>query len=336
MSKKQRKAEQQAGSKIEDQLSLKSPRTVEACRRQGYLLSELKFIPFDRYKENITDSKLTLDIIELRFKASDERRKIKIKNVMNERKELIQEEENMQKVKNSAPGKSRRKLDQNKSLADMDYSSKKITKRNKDVNNRSASFLSHDLHDSKPLAVEIKLNRETQKLKNLKMVKKKMIDSYIKKVIQDEEDKNERELILLKKREEAEMFMKKNEENQNRFHDQMAKKRAHEQFEKQKKKEQEIRHMKEESIKKEKVKVKRIEEDEVKKREEQIRAHVSSPTHRYILTPSFRKIRLSEKSVYANKSRNIRESEKSQKHIEDMTLRKNSSCSKKRMNVLRG
>lgn len=51
MPKKQNKDEEQGGTKAPPELSLKSPRTIEACKRQGYLIKELKFIPLEKYKE---------------------------------------------------------------------------------------------------------------------------------------------------------------------------------------------------------------------------------------------------------------------------------------------
>jgi hypothetical protein len=131
----------------------------------------------------------------------------------------------------------------------LEYSGKAIRNRNRDANNRSVSFISPHLTSNKPLAIEVKLNEEKKTLKQLKSAKKRMLDSLIKKVVRDEEEKHEKEMRLLKLREEDERMIKENEEKMNRFHDQIARKRAQEKFEKEQKRLEEIRKKKEEKIK---------------------------------------------------------------------------------------
>jgi hypothetical protein len=70
-----KKQENQTGNKAGSEISLKSPRTIEACRRQGYLLRELKYISFEKYLESQVDPDIPKDIVKLRWEAIEERRK---------------------------------------------------------------------------------------------------------------------------------------------------------------------------------------------------------------------------------------------------------------------
>jgi hypothetical protein len=65
---------------------VKSPRTLEACRRQGYDPSELFFKSKQDLKIEIGDMYIENDILEIRWKAYEAKRRTKIKNVMDERK----------------------------------------------------------------------------------------------------------------------------------------------------------------------------------------------------------------------------------------------------------
>lgn len=158
---------------------------------------------------------------------------------MKERQAII-EEEMPPEVKRSAPGKTRKKLDQNNSQIVPDYTNKALV-RNRNANNRSVSFLSTSSVDKKPLAIEVKLDQERKRLRELKKYKRSMLDSFIKKVVKDEEEQKEKEDLLLKKKLEDEEYMRNNEIRQNVFHDKMARKRAKEQLEKEKKKEEELK-----------------------------------------------------------------------------------------------
>ena len=70
---------------------MKSPRTLEAWRRQGYNLEELVFKSKQDIKIEIGDLYIADDILELRWKNYEDRRKERIKNVMAERKKIIDE-----------------------------------------------------------------------------------------------------------------------------------------------------------------------------------------------------------------------------------------------------
>ena len=70
---------------------LKSPRTIEACKRQGYNPKELLFKTKQDLKIDIGDLYIDNDILQVRWKAHEEKRKRKIKNVMLERKKVIEE-----------------------------------------------------------------------------------------------------------------------------------------------------------------------------------------------------------------------------------------------------
>ena len=131
----------------------------------------------------------------------------------------------------------------------MEYNNKAIRNRNSNATNRSVSFISPHLTSNKPLAIEVKLNEEKRTLKQLKSAKKRMLDGLIKKVIRDEEEKHEKEIKLMKLKEEDERMVKENEEKMNRFHDQMARKRAQEKFEKEQRRLEGIKKMKEDKIK---------------------------------------------------------------------------------------
>lgn len=196
MAKKQKVKEEQGGDAAPPRLSLKSPRTVEACRRQGYLLKELKYISLEKYRESVVDPKITPDIIELRWNAMEEKRKTKIENVMKERQAIIDEEE-IPETRYSVPSRSRKKLDHNNSQHIGEYTDKKLLNK-KDPNNRSQSALKAIRNGTKPLAVEVQLQREKNQLGNLKKAKKRMLDTCIKKAIQDEQAQKEKEDLLLK------------------------------------------------------------------------------------------------------------------------------------------
>ena len=176
--------------------------------RQGYLPEELKYISLDKYKETIVDLNVTPEIIELRWKAMEERRKIKVENVTKERQIIIDEQNPPSNVKNSAPSKSRKKLEKHNS-EDLDYKDKKLAK-NKNENNKSASNFKAKESQTQ-LAIELMLEKEKQQLKDMKKSKRKMIDSFIKKVVEDEKDKKEKEEFLLKKREEAQKYIEENQ-----------------------------------------------------------------------------------------------------------------------------
>ena len=138
----------------------------------------------------------------------EERRKVKIENVMKERQIIIEENEPPKLIKNSAPSKSRKKLEKHNSV-DLEYNDKKLNK-NKNDNNRSASnFKAKDAKNK--LAIEEMLEREKQQLREMKKLKRNMIDSFIKKVVEDEKSQKEKEEYLIKKREEALQYIKENE-----------------------------------------------------------------------------------------------------------------------------
>jgi len=71
---------------------LKSPRTKEACRRQGYEPDELIFKSKQDLKIELGDMFIDNEVLEIRWKAYEQKRKEKIKNVMAERKLIIQEQ----------------------------------------------------------------------------------------------------------------------------------------------------------------------------------------------------------------------------------------------------
>ena len=125
MPKKTKKEEEQAGSN--QTISLKSPRTVEAAKRQGYLMKELKFIPYDKYKESIVDLKITEDIIKLRWERLEAKRKEKIQTVVKERQVVIDEIEEEKEAKVNA--KKSHKIKPNNSAEAIDsYVGKSIIK----------------------------------------------------------------------------------------------------------------------------------------------------------------------------------------------------------------
>ena len=70
---------------------LKSPRTVEACHREGYEPSELYFKSKQDLKIDIGNMYIDAEILELRWKAYEQTRKNKIKNVMAQRKIVVDE-----------------------------------------------------------------------------------------------------------------------------------------------------------------------------------------------------------------------------------------------------
>ena len=61
--------------------SLTSPRSIEACKRQGIEPSELLYLPFDQFKETIKDEKVDQKLLKALWERYNERRKDKIKIV---------------------------------------------------------------------------------------------------------------------------------------------------------------------------------------------------------------------------------------------------------------
>lgn len=70
---------------------LSSPRTVEACKRLGYDPEELVFKTEHELKIQMGDINVAPDVLELRWKAFEENRKKKVANVMEERRNVIEE-----------------------------------------------------------------------------------------------------------------------------------------------------------------------------------------------------------------------------------------------------
>jgi hypothetical protein len=98
-----------------------------------------------------------------------------------------------------------------------------------------------------------------------------MIDSYIKKVIQDEEEKNEKEKILYEKQLEVERYLREKQNKENKFKDKMSRIRAKQYFDKEQQKEELTKKHKDDSIEREKEKLQRLEEREQRMREEERR-----------------------------------------------------------------
>ena len=91
----------------DDSLSLKSPRTVEACKRQGYLLKDLEFVSFENFQKANKDPSLEQSVLKVRWSALEQMRREKVKNVMKERQivshdsgEYRNKEEKLEKSRN--------------------------------------------------------------------------------------------------------------------------------------------------------------------------------------------------------------------------------------------
>lgn len=65
---------------------LKSPRTVEACKRLGYTIEELTYKSPHDLKVFMGDINVAPDILNIRWKAFEDSRKTMISKVMKERK----------------------------------------------------------------------------------------------------------------------------------------------------------------------------------------------------------------------------------------------------------
>ena len=60
-------------------VDIKSPRTAEAWRRQGYEPEELKYLTFEEFKATIKDPKVTLPMMKIRYGAYEEYRREKVR-----------------------------------------------------------------------------------------------------------------------------------------------------------------------------------------------------------------------------------------------------------------
>ncbi|CAI2361153.1 unnamed protein product [Moneuplotes crassus] len=264
MGKNKEGGEQQSGSTQE--INLKSPRTIEAAKRQGYLIKELKFQSFPKFKDTIVDLKVTDDIIKLRWERMEAKRQEKVQNVLQERQTMIEADEVVQEEPKSAKKKSD-KLKPGSSKAVNPYPSRSVAK-NRNGHGKSVSFLA-DSPDRK-LAIEVQYQNDKRRLSHLKKAKKSMIDGYIKKIIQKEEDQAAKEELLYQKRLEIEREKELKLKKENKFRDKIARIRAQELFEKQKNKELTLQKIREENIKKEQEKIARLERQALEKRQQEI------------------------------------------------------------------
>ena len=70
---------------------LSSPRTIEAWRRLGYDPEELAYKTEHDLKIQNGDLSVSPDVLQIRWKAYEENRKIKVKKVMEERRNVVKD-----------------------------------------------------------------------------------------------------------------------------------------------------------------------------------------------------------------------------------------------------
>lgn len=58
---------------------LNSPRSLDACKRQGIDKKELMFVSIDEYKKRVNKKNLEADLIKLRWEHHEEKRKEKLR-----------------------------------------------------------------------------------------------------------------------------------------------------------------------------------------------------------------------------------------------------------------
>ena len=77
-----------------DAALINTPRSLEACRRQGIEPHEIVYTTLKRYKKSlgVEANQLTPQILQLRFEHFDQRRKEKIQILNQERNNIIREE----------------------------------------------------------------------------------------------------------------------------------------------------------------------------------------------------------------------------------------------------
>ena len=74
--------------------ALNSPRSLEACRRQGIDPPELAFVPLKQFRKNlgVEAAALSGQILQLRFDHHEEKRQEKLRVLVEERQRIIEEE----------------------------------------------------------------------------------------------------------------------------------------------------------------------------------------------------------------------------------------------------
>eukprot|EP00831_Metopus_contortus_P017591 TRINITY_DN17430_c0_g1_i1.p1 TRINITY_DN17430_c0_g1~~TRINITY_DN17430_c0_g1_i1.p1 ORF type:complete len:327 (-),score=97.69 TRINITY_DN17430_c0_g1_i1:8-988(-) len=73
---------------------LNSPRSIDACRRQGIDPSELLYLNLDEFKDSMNEINVDKDLLKLCWQHHEEKRKEKLKVVVEERLHVIEEEKN--------------------------------------------------------------------------------------------------------------------------------------------------------------------------------------------------------------------------------------------------
>lgn len=58
---------------------LNSPRSVDACKRQGIDPQELLYLALEEYKEKVKDKRLDKDSLKIRWEHHEEKRKEKLR-----------------------------------------------------------------------------------------------------------------------------------------------------------------------------------------------------------------------------------------------------------------
>ena len=71
---------------------LNSPRSIDACRRQGIEVNELLYLSLENYKQKSGKKDLERSLLQKRWEHFEEKRKEKLKLVIEERNKIIEEE----------------------------------------------------------------------------------------------------------------------------------------------------------------------------------------------------------------------------------------------------
>lgn len=199
-------------------LDLKSPKTAEALKRQGYLSSELKYLTFEEYQAKVKDPKLTPRLGKIRYNAYEESRREKVRNVRRER-QIIDHERKKSRTNVKGRNKSEKAIDNGKAI---------IGPAPKHIPNSISASFSLRPNKSKPLIVELQLKNEVRHLKQLQLKNKRMVEEYVQKAIKDEKEEQMRYEIILKNQEETQQQILRNEEMKNKHSNSVMLKRQQE------------------------------------------------------------------------------------------------------------
>ncbi|CAI2361717.1 unnamed protein product [Moneuplotes crassus] len=156
-------------------LDLKSPRTLEAIKRQGYDPQELQYLREEEYIQKEADMKATPAVMRLRYKDYEENRREKVRNVKRETQIILHE-----KKKNNVKSRAN-------SQKKVKYRGK-LGPAPKRIPNAVSQSLTSKKNKINKIAIEAQLKDEAKQFKMLQTKNKAIAKQVVKKAIQEEQE----------------------------------------------------------------------------------------------------------------------------------------------------